>query len=341
MLLVLTGNDAVGSQATRDYNIDLHFKVYPLRFSFVARNPLWFPPGKSANILRGAFGIIFRHMACTSSCVDARNCDLRASCPYALMFEPTAQDAQPSGLADSPRPFVFRALHLDGTTVRIGECFSFDVNLFEMHNPAIAYLVLAFAQLAREGIGPTRGRASLTSVSLLDENDQISSEIFDGNAFLREPINPLRISLQPGSERFERIEVRFVTPTELKSAHQISERPDFKILASRIRDRLSTLRSLYDEGPLDLDFRAFGDRAAGVRLMRCELQQVDFMRQSTRTNQVHSIGGFVGQADYAGELTEFIPYLRAAKWTGVGRQTVWGKGQIEVVAQIQVAQATF
>jgi hypothetical protein len=29
-------------------------------------------------------------------------------------------------------------------------------------------------------------------------------------------------------------------------------------------------------------------------------------------------------------MGEFMPYLRAAKWVGIGRQTVWGKGVIEV-----------
>ena len=33
-----------------------------------------------------------------------------------------------------------------------------------------------------------------------------------------------------------------------------------------------------------------------------------------------------------GELAEFCSrYLRLGKWVGVGRQTVWGKGEIEVV----------
>ena len=45
---------------------------------------------------------------------------------------------------------------------------------------------------------------------------------------------------------------------------------------------------------------------------------------------MHSIGGFVGEAEYEGDLAEFVPYLRVAKWTGVGRQTVWGKGEVEV-----------
>ena len=41
-----------------------HFRLYPLRFSFVARESVHFPPGKSANILRGAFGSIFQRIAC-------------------------------------------------------------------------------------------------------------------------------------------------------------------------------------------------------------------------------------------------------------------------------------
>ena len=40
------------------------------------------------------------------------------------------------------------------------------------------------------------------------------------------------------------------------------------------------------------------------------------------------LGGFVGEAEYEGDLTEFVPYLRAAHWTGVGRQTAWGKGAL-------------
>jgi len=42
----------------------------------------------------------------------------------------------------------------------------------------------------------------------------------------------------------------------------------------------------------------------------------------------------VGFAEYEGDLTEFIPYLEAAYWTGVGRHSTWGNGQIrtEVLA---------
>jgi CRISPR/Cas system endoribonuclease Cas6 (RAMP superfamily) len=43
------------------------------------------------------------------------------------------------------------------------------------------------------------------------------------------------------------------------------------------------------------------------------------------------LGGFTGEIEYQGELGEFLPWLRAGQWVGVGRQTVWGKGEIRVL----------
>ena len=309
----------------------MYFRLHPLRFLFVARESIHFPLGKSANILRGAFGTIFRRIACIPLCPSARECELRASCAYARMFEPSALHDGPSGLADWPRPVVFRAMHLDYCTVMPGRAFFFDLNLFDMRSPAIAYLVLAFAQLARDGLGPRRGRADLTEVWQLNESGEPVTCVYDGKSLLlKQGPPPMELSLDPAFERFERVLVRFVTPTELKTGHQLAKRPDFGVLAARIRDRLSTLRELYDDGPLKIDFRGFGERASRVRMTRCGMGRVDLVRRSSRTGQVHPIGGFVGVAEYEGALAEFVPYLKAAKWTGVGRQTVWGKGQVEI-----------
>ena len=63
-------------------------------------------------------------------------------------------------------------------------------------------------------------------------------------------------------------------------------------------------------------------------------------RLSSRTGQSHSIGGFVGIAEHEGELAEFIPYLEAGRWTGVGRQSVWGKGEFSITTH-PTAQAAF
>lgn len=65
-------------------------------------------------------------------------------------------------------------------------------------------------------------------------------------------------------------------------------------------------------------------------MTRCELVHVHAERISRKTGQRHPLSGFTGIAEYEGELTEFIPYLEIAGYTGVGRQTVWGKGEISV-----------
>jgi hypothetical protein len=314
----------------------LQFELLAFRFRFSAREGIHFPPGKSGNIVRGAFGAIFRRIACVPDCPGARTCELRFTCPYARIFEPTATGRGPSGLADWPRSFVFRAAHLDGQTIRPGETFHFDIHLFDCKDPALAYFVLAFAQLAREGLGPGRGLADLVAVHQLDIHRQPVKKVFDGEAsLLQESLDTVVLDLGPDPNPVPRVIVRFVTPTELKSGQQLAARPDFPILFRRVRDRISTLRALYGPGPLPIDFRALGERAAAVQMVRCELRRAEATRRSARTGQTHPLGGFAGEVLYEGDLAEFMPYLRAAQWTGVGRQTVWGKGEIQIVCDLR------
>jgi hypothetical protein len=310
----------------------LTFEFYRFRFQFRSAGTLYFPPYKSGNIVRGAFGSIFRKLVCIPSCRDVRLCDVRTTCPFARVFEPkAAHDEGPSGLADWPRPFVFRAAHLDGRTLQEGEPFHFDVHIFDVRDPALEYFVLAFAQLAREGLGPGRARAELAAVDQLNLEGATMTRVFDGEQCqVRELAPRVSVDIDETFELVNRVHVRFVTPTELKDGHQVADRPEFRILFGRLRDRISTLRMLYGAGALEIDFPAIGERAAAVGIVRCDLRRMAVDRLSSRTGQRHSLGGFVGEAEYEGNMGEFMPYLRLGKWVGVGRQTVWGKGEIEL-----------
>ncbi len=284
------------------------FDFYSFRFLFSALDPIVFPAGQPGNILRGAFGNVFRGIACAPACPGTRQCPIRESCAYARIFEPASTRRGPSGLRDHPRPFVFRAAYLDGRTIQPDERFWFDVNLFETRNPPLEPFTQAFAQLAKDGLGPLQGRADLVSVEQ----------------------RPVSISLDAGPVEARTLHVEFVTPTELKSGDRLVARPEFDVLFARARDRVGTLRTLYGAGPPEIDFRAMGERAARVRMTRCELRQVDTARRSSRTGQVHGIGGFVGSVEYEGPVGEFVPFLDAAQWTGVGRHCVWGKGELRL-----------
>jgi hypothetical protein len=208
---------------------------------------------------------------------------------YAKYFAPVREGAGPSGFRDPPRPFVLRLAGLEGA---IG------VNLFEEFEPPL--------ELFREVLG------------------RVACEWFHAPRIERVEHERLEIELDglPGSAH--RLRVEFLTPTELKGC----DRPEFATLFARIRDRLSMLRSLYGAGPLDIDFRGLGEKAKDVRMTRCDLRNLNVQRRSGAQGRSHSIGGFVGVAEYEGELAPFLPYFEAARWTGVGRQTVWGKGEI-------------
>jgi len=304
----------------------MRFRFFPLRFHFVARESVFFPPAKAANTLRGALGVIFKRLACRPECQDSRTCEIRQSCPYAQVFEPASRIGVPSGLTNWPRPFVFRARHLDGKRFSAGEAFFFDLHVFTLDPKLLSYFVPVFAELAREGIGPHRACAELQRVHTIAVAGT-PEQVLDADT----PIEPVAMDLAaPMNVAPRRIRVEFLSPTELKHEHRIAAQPEFPILFGRVRDRISTLRTLYGEGALPIDFRALGERAAAVRMLGCDIHRREADRRSTRTGQSHSIGGFVGTAEYEGDLAEFLPYLETARWTGVGRQAVWGKGEIRV-----------
>jgi hypothetical protein len=267
------------------------FALDRLRFSFRAIDRLHF--GKTAaNTLRGAFGYALRETATDEE--------------FRRIFAPEAAGRHPSGFADLPRPFVFRSRHLDGATIDAGECFHFDVHVFDTQRPVNAIIAAAFEQMA---VKP--GRMEMCSHTA----------------------EPVVLSLAPSPKPVDAITVEFLTPTELKSREEVAPEPAFPILFARVRDRIGTLQALYGSGPMDIDFRAMAERASAVQMTANDMHFRDAARHSSRTGQRHAIGGFIGSAEYEGPLTQFMPWLEAASFAGVGRQTTWGKGEIRVAVR--------
>jgi hypothetical protein len=211
---------------------------------------------------------------------------------YEEFFEPS-QLTGPSGLANRPRPFVLRASHLDGRTIPPSEIFHVCLHLFR-DTPREAF-VTAF-----EGI-------------LLGRLRNVTSET-------------ISVSLNDTHQGIEKVTLRFVTPTELKTGNGLASLPLFPVVLARARDRVRALSS----HEFTLDFTGITDRSAGIALVSHQLTHRRYARTSSKTGQTHPLGGFTGEAVYSGNLDEFLPILQAAHWTGIGRQTVWGKGVIEV-----------
>lgn len=305
-------------------------QVLPLRFHLEARQPIYFPPGKASNVLRGGFGRSFRLIACAPGCSSPVTCNFRQECPYAQLFEPRLEDG-PSGLADAPRPFLFRSPHLNGARIALNQPFHFDLHLFDLRPKIVAYFISAFQQFAETGIGPAKGAAQVTAVSVLDAARRPVGDIYsDGVLRSNVPCPPVEINLIPPAQPIQSVSIRFLTPTELRKNQPTSEPPPFVVLLARLRDRISNLLTLYGPGKPDFDFTGLSQRAKAITIEKSSLTNQFTSRFSGRSVQEHPIGGFLGVIEYAGDLSEFVPFLQAGEWTGVGRHTVWGNGQIEI-----------
>ncbi len=312
----------------------MNFALFAFRFFFEVIDPVFFPAGAAGNAFRGAFGHVFRRIVCASDCRSVATCEIREHCAYAKLFEPACLEG-PSGLADAPRPFVIRASSLDGQSYEPKQVFSIDVHIFDLHEPAVVYFVLAFAELARQGIGSERGRIRLIRVCALDAARQPRASIYETGRFVSsevpEPLSLVLGALQVQESNF--LTLRFATPTELKDEGVILSHAPFAAVFERARDRIATLSKLYGTGPLDIDFRGMAARAAEVTTVASNLRWQAHTRKSSRTHQAHPLSGFVGEVQYQGNTSEFVPFLKTAYWTGIGRQTVWGKGVVEIIQE--------
>ncbi|MBN9662672.1 MAG: CRISPR system precrRNA processing endoribonuclease RAMP protein Cas6 [Acidobacteria bacterium] len=222
------------------------------------------------------------------------------------LFRPVSSIG-PSGLRDRPRPFALRCHHLDGQELEAGAGFSLNLHLFTQ-DPApfqTAFQGLDWLEVLEWKTGSVR-----LNLAPEVEKQQVS--------FSGAPAGP------------EKRQVLFVTPTELKP-HTGPEPPPFPILLARACERISALRTFYGGGPLEFDFRELVNQAHAVHCTGGLLEWHRAQRHSTRSGQIHPLGGFTGWAAYEGALTPFLPWLEAAAWTGIGRQTVWGKGVMELL----------
>ena len=103
-------------------------------------------------------------------------------------------------------------------------------------------------------------------------------------------------------------------------------RPEFGPLSRRLANRIGNLCALYQgERPVG-DLEALTHLADRMRIVGGTVSWAEVDRRSSKTGQRHSLGGFTGPVDFQGDYGPFLPWLRAARWTGIGGQTVWGKG---------------
>ena len=276
----------------------LTFEYYPLEFEFKAVGQIRFPK-YAGNCLRGALGEALRR---SEKSVD-----------YERIFRPVTING-PRGYRTPPKPFVLRCRHLDGAQIEAGQMFCLRINLFDRREGAstIEALRNALCKMFEKGIGPKGGRAELTSKSELGE--QLS-------------LSPTNLSLFETS-----ITISFESFTDLKGYDSSSPLP-FATLLQHAQARLNIILYFYGNSSLNTRSQGLPPNPKDISVTCQNLKLHVLERKSSRTGNVHNIGGFTGFVKYFGACSQSIPWLKAASAIGIGRHTTWGNGEISVIAE--------
>jgi len=318
------------------------FTAAKFLFRFQPEGILLLPPAQRGTILRGALGTSLRQIICHEPRLSCLECPTLRGCLFQRIFAPVTPPSAErlSRNQNPPRGFVIE-YPLDGQDSFGPETtFSIGMALVGELVPLLPYVVVPLKELGRSGIGPGRGRFHLASVTCCNPLTGEAADLYSAEAgtFRNACLNIAWADVARRAQALDpcRLTLDFLTPTRLTTGSRPGlparpvRSPEFPVLLRRLRDRLNALASYYCGGPLDLDFRGLGERAAAVRLVPDETRWVEASRRS-RAGFSQNMGGFIGRATYEGDLEEFLPLLILGELLHVGKGAVFGNGWYRMI----------
>jgi hypothetical protein len=312
-------------------------RIASYRFTLKARDELHLPPYKGST-LRGGFGHAFKRVVCFQREVKTcQGCLLRESCPYAYIFETSPpSDAQVLRThSDVPLPFVIEPDTTDRrTTYQPGDTLNFDLVLVGKAINYLPYFILVFRELGNRGIGRGRGKYSLHEVQAVQPLNKAQEQIYSATD---EMVchSQLEVSFQDMERRAEEmpgdeVTLRFLTPARLKHEGKFISQPPFHVIVRNVLRRVSSLYYFHCGEQWEFDYRGTIEKAKGIRGIELNTRWVDWERYSGRQQARMKMGGFVGEAVYQGDLTEFKPLLVLGQLVHIGKACVFGNGRYEI-----------
>jgi len=312
-------------------------RIASYRFTLMARDELHLPPYKGST-LRGGFGHAFKRVVCFQREVKTcQGCLLRENCPYAYIFDTSPpSDAEVLRThSDVPLPFVIEPDTTDRrTTYPPGDTLNFELVLVGKAINYLPYFILVFRELGDRGLGRGRGKYRLHEVEALQPLSGDKERIYSATD---EMVchSDLEVSFQDIERRAEempddKVTLRFLTPIRIKHEGRFISQPPFHVIVRNILRRVSSLYYFHCGEQWEFDYRGTIERAQEIRSAELNTRWVDWERYSGRQNAKLKMGGFVGEAVYEGDLTEFRPLLLLGQLVHIGKACVFGNGRYEI-----------
>ncbi len=277
-------------------------------------------PFHSGSMLRGVLGRALRAVGCGNiDAVCSGECERPRACTYARLFDPPVPDPVPhrflKGQTRAPQPLIPIFPPAGQKELRAGETFSFAIRLLgPLRDGELETLFVALERVRDFDLGQDGGKLAFVQATMQGRREA-----------------PIDVG---GESEVERIEVVFETPAWLEQAGRLMERMTFQSFFRTIYRRLTVLCALYGEGAeiADADFPRLDAWAQKVEVLRHEVTVLEeWNRRSLAREREHRMQGVLGRVVFVGnELGAFVPMLRLAEKTHVGKATSFGLGRIRL-----------
>jgi len=205
----------------------------------------------------------------------------------------------------------------------------------------LPHVVWAVHAMSQRGLGAQRRRYRLAR--LLVQNEEGGTEVwdFDGRLLVRAGFRRYRAGQDLSDERASRIRLRFLTPLRIRHQRRLCTHLTFPILMTNVLRRLYLLDRFHGDGTWEFEHRELIEAAEGVRTVRYNLRWHDWTRYSSRQDTKMQLGGLIGEVEFEGDLTPFLPYLRVSEEVHVGRNTSFGLGRMSSTGSAGIGQKGF
>lgn len=228
---------------------------------------------------------------------------------------------------DIVKPYVIIPPAVCGTelVVQKGEELKFEILLFGKGVKCVALLIDSLQKMKRLVIGAQRYPFYLLRIIDTLEQRILWQEDRD---FIRAICTKKLLHLK--LEGVTGAVVQLQTPLRIRRGGKLLTHISFETLIRNITKRIVMLVERYG-GWVDYEeVKNIQILAAKVQTVKEEVEVEFLERYSNRLHGKMDFSGLIGELEYAGDLTPFVPWLAAAQVLHIGRNTTFGMGKVQV-----------
>ena len=304
------------------------------RFTIKPEHELILPPFNGST-LRGGFGIALKQSVCVEKRKECVQCVHRYKCIYSYIFETPVPREEKEGKRSKdeyvPHPFVIEP-PLNKRLFYGEDELDFHIILVGRAVDYIPYIIFAFEELGRIGIGKDKGKYSLEKVISISNDRELL--IYDGESHIRDDfyvMDSTELVRDAAQLNYQQVTFKFLTPTRIKNNGKLTIDIDFVIILRNLLRRLSRLAEVHCDEKWELEWNELIEMASDrVSTVSSGLKWHDWKRYSQRQGTKMKMGGFLGEIIFEGELAEFLPFIKLGELLHMGKGTVYGLGMYEI-----------